>query len=300
MSSEAVALPHSTKHGRDGARPSTRPFRQLFSSLLGLGSMTETDSEDEVEFVESQAMPVAPSTESFKGPKRTACGGLLERRPRWSLAPRGWLALLSGVAIGTLSLFYSAHPFLSVTHRVDAKYLVVEGWVPNYALEESIVEFRNKPYRILFTVGGDVLNGVNVEAGDNHATQAAKRLAWMGLNPALVQAVPSPARFRDRTYSSALALKEWLDRNDPSVTSFNLVSVGVHARRSRLLFQETFGDKVHVGIIAVEDREYDPKRWWQYSEGVKEVLSEGAGYLYARLFFHLDLTPANNSAPTQK
>jgi uncharacterized SAM-binding protein YcdF (DUF218 family) len=106
------------------------------------------------------------------------------------------------------------------------------------------------------------------------------------LEPARIQAVPSSARYRDRTFSSAVALKRWLDKHKMDVTSFNLVTVGVHARRSRLLFQEAFGDKARVGVIAIEDREYDPQRWWQYSEGVKKVLSEGAAYLYARLLFH--------------
>jgi hypothetical protein len=195
------------------------------------------------------------------------------------------LGLLLLVAVGAGLLIYGVHPFLSVTERTDTPYLVVEGWVPNYALEESIAEFKSKPYQKMFTVGGDILNGVNVEASDNHADYTAKRLAWLGMKPALVQPVPSGAHFRDRTYSSARALKEWLERNDPDVTSFNLVTVGVHARRSRLLFQKAFGETARVGIIAVEDREYDPKRWWQYSEGVKEVLSEGAGYVYARFFF---------------
>ena len=39
-------------------------------------------------------------------------------------------------------------------------------------------------------------------------------------------------------------------------------------------------------MIAVESEEYEQTRWWRYSEGVKEVISEGAAYLYVRLFFH--------------
>ena len=40
-----------------------------------------------------------------------------------------------------------------------------------------------------------------------------------------------------------------------------------------------------MGVIAIENREYSPGHWWTYSEGVKEVVSEGVGYLYARFFF---------------
>ena len=40
-----------------------------------------------------------------------------------------------------------------------------------------------------------------------------------------------------------------------------------------------------VGIIAVPNPDYDSKHWWRYSEGVKDVISEGAAYVYARFFF---------------
>ena len=45
-----------------------------------------------------------------------------------------------------------------------------------------------------------------------------------------------------------------------------------------------------MGIISVENREYDPKRWWKYSEGVREVIGEGVGYVYARFLFHPEQT----------
>ncbi|RYY54021.1 MAG: hypothetical protein EOO05_20620 [Chitinophagaceae bacterium] len=40
------------------------------------------------------------------------------------------------------------------------------------------------------------------------------------------------------------------------------------------------------GLLSIPDREYDAGHWWRYSEGVKEVLSEGAAYLYARFLFY--------------
>ena len=48
-----------------------------------------------------------------------------------------------------------------------------------------------------------------------------------------------------------------------------------------------------VGIIAVPNPDYDSSRWWRYSEGVKEVVSESVAYLYARFLFHpKDTLPA--------
>jgi hypothetical protein len=169
---------------------------------------------------------------------------------------------------------------------VDTQCLVVEGWVPNYALEESIAEFKSRPYTMMFTVGTDPTTGVNIEPGDSRAFEAFKRLKWLGMNPDLVTPVPAHVKYRDRTYQSALALRKWIEEHHLSVTSFNVVTVGAHARRSRLLFQEAFEGKARVGIISVVDREYDQNRWWKYSEGVREVIGEGLAYIYARFIFH--------------
>jgi uncharacterized SAM-binding protein YcdF (DUF218 family) len=98
--------------------------------------------------------------------------------------------------------------------------------------------------------------------------------------------VPSHVAGRDRTYSAALALKEWFRTNNMTVVSVNVLTEDVHARRTRLLFQEAFGKTTEIGIIAVQNPDYDPDRWWRYSEGVREILGESIAYLYANFLFH--------------
>lgn len=217
---------------------------------------------------------------------RKACLGLFQRREKWVLSWRGRLAALACVLVFCGGFILWVHPFLAVTDRLDSDYLVVEGWVPNYALEESIAEFKNGHYKMMFTVGADPLTGTNIEPGDSIAIEAYKRLKWLGMNPDQMKAVPAHIKYRNRTFQSAVALREWVEENRVPMTSFNVVTVGPHARRSRLLFAEAFEGRAKVGVISVENREYNPKRWWKYSEGVKEVIGEGVGYLYARFLFH--------------
>jgi hypothetical protein len=221
-----------------------------------------------------------------KSGKSTALFGLVKRKEKWTLSWRGRLAALAAVLIFGVAFIYWVHPFLAVTEPIDAQYLVVEGWLPNYSLEEAITEFKSKNYKMIFTVGADPLIGVNLEPGDSLAIEAYKRLKWMGMSDDQVKAVPAHIKYRNRTFQSAVALRKWVEDNHVPMTSFNLVSLGTHARRSRLLFQEAFEGSARVGIICVEDREYEPKQWWKYSEGVKEVIGEGIGYVYARFFFH--------------
>jgi hypothetical protein len=64
-----------------------------------------------------------------------------------------------------------------------------------------------------------------------------------------------------------------------------VVKEDAHARRTRLLFPKALGPDVEVGIIAVQTPDYDPKRWWRYSEGVRDVIGESIAYVYARFFF---------------
>ena len=117
------------------------------------------------------------------------------------------------------------------------------------------------------------------------ASLAAGRLKAAGFSPELIQMVPSRVSERDRTYSSAVALRDWFRDNHVSVHGINIVTEDVHARRSWLLFQKALGPGVKVGVIAVPNPDYDAGQWWRYSEGVKEVVSEGVAYLYAKFFF---------------
>jgi len=100
-----------------------------------------------------------------------------------------------------------------------------------------------------------------------------------------LQMVPSRVMDRDRTYGSAVALRNWFRDHNMGVSGIDVVTEDVHARRTRLLFQKALGKDVQVGIIAVPNVDYPANRWWHYSQGLKDVVSEFAAYLYARLFF---------------
>lgn len=207
----------------------------------------------------------------------------------WLPSWRGWLLLLMLTALAGYAALHRIHPFLAPDRPVSSDILVVEGWVPDYALKQGLVLSVEEQSRYLLLAGGTVRGEVNPEPGDTYAHMAMKRLKRIGGDLPYVYPVPSPELTpepeRDRTYASAIAVKGWLEKQGEHVGSINVLTMGTHARRSRLLFQKAFGPGVEVGVIAIENREYDPQVWWRYSEGVKEVLSEGAAYVYARFLF---------------
>lgn len=224
---------------------------------------------------------------SASNPSSKKFCGLLTQRMRWGLSWRGWLVLVLAVTSVAIFVMLNVQPFLARTQRVDTKVLVVEGWVNDYTIVAAVREFRNGSYREIFTTGGPVIGYDNSTNDYNTmASVAADRLKEAGVAADLIQMVPSHVAARDRTYNSAVALRNWFREHSLDIHSINVLTGDVHARRTQLLFQEALGPGITVGIVSIPDPDYDPKRWWRYSEGVREVLAESIAYIYAEFIFH--------------
>jgi len=215
-----------------------------------------------------------------------ACWGLLRRRQCFVPTLRGWFLLALGVAVLGLIAVCTAYPFLAVTDSVPGGVLVVEGWSPDGVLRLALAEYKQNHYAKLFVTGLPVQQGTLLTPYTNYAHVGADTLLKLGLSPDEVQAVPCAEIRRDRTYNTALSLKHFLRDHNLSPASVNLITVGPHARRSRLVFAKAFGQTAKVGIIAAPPIEYDARSWWQCSAGVRNVTGELIAYAYARLLFH--------------
>ena len=136
--------------------------------------------------------------------------GCLTRKERWGLSARGWLALVLLVALVGGLWVRLVQPFLAQTRRVDARVLVVEGWVQQYVLRAAIAEFHAGHYDKIYTTGGPIV-GCNGYVNDfnTYASVGAEELVKQGLPARLVQMVPSHVNGRDRTYSAAVALRAY-------------------------------------------------------------------------------------------
>jgi len=211
--------------------------------------------------------------------------GLLRRRSCWLPTVRGALLLLILFAFLLIFGFRNIQAFLAVNDPAPEGILVVEGWSPDYALETARLEEQGNPHHLLYVVGGPLEQGAPLSQYPTYADLGAAILLRMGMSQDTVQAVPSGYVYKDRTYAEAVALSIWLRQHGLSPKEINLISLGAHARRSRLLFEKAFGKSTRVGIIAVEDRNYDPAHWWKTSEGVRSVISETIAYGYARFLF---------------
>ena len=212
---------------------------------------------------------------------------LFVRKECWAPTARGWLAL-AAVFLGLAALAVaSAYDFLAPTSPVAADALIVEYWLPDYAMEGAAAEFKRGGYKYLILCGRELPAAWQSSSRFKTGVElAAAVVTEMGVEKNRVVALAPLDRARDRTYGRALATGEWLQATNPGLRAVNLYSLGPHARRSRMLYQKALGNQVTVGVFAHPPNTYEPRRWWSTSNGCRDVLGEVIAYAYARLLFH--------------
>jgi hypothetical protein len=212
---------------------------------------------------------------------------LFRRRQVWVPTLTGWIILLA--LSGSISVLagYLAYPFLAPdSPTAGAQVLVVEGWLDVRELDQAIAVVRQGKYDHVATTGAPVDRWTELSARPTYADLAASYLKTHGLNNLPVTPVPSPASAQDRTYLSAVKLRDWTKKQGITLRAVDVFSSGTHARRSQMLFQMAFGPSVDVGILSAVPSQYDEKRWWRTSSGIKSVLSEAIGVAWTVCCFY--------------
>ncbi|EGK84168.1 YdcF family protein [Microcoleus vaginatus PCC 9802] len=207
---------------------------------------------------------------------------LIRRREMWAVTREGWVIALMGLIIAMLLILTNIHPFLAVNAPIKADILVVEGWLPDYAIESAIAEFKKGEYSQLITTGVPLSKGYYLAEYKNYAELTAATCIALGFDKNKLVAVPAANVLKHRTAASAIALRDWFSTSGLKVNSINLYSFGPHARRSWIVFKEVLNPEIKVGIIAAEPQDYNPQEWWKSSEGFRTVIGEIIAYIYAR------------------
>lgn len=214
------------------------------------------------------------------------CGFFLKRKERWSLTLPGKTLVAALVLVVASGLLHGLFSFLAITRPNREGIMVVDGWICESSVPQVVREFAASRYQSVVVVNAEYGPGDPWESGSNHAEHVATVLARLGIPRERIALVICDVVRKDRTYHTALAVKKWAAQQKTPAKSFDIVTVGAHARRSRLLFEKAFAPDIRIGVIALEAIEFDPLQWWRSSEGVREVPFEGLAYLYVRLFFN--------------
>ncbi len=198
----------------------------------------------------------------------------------------GWLLLLALAAASGFAFVRSLYPLLAPNAPIGQGLLVVEGWAGGSAFDDAAARFRRGGYSQIVTTGGPLDPDEPFASDGTWAEHAARELRERGIPETSMQAVVAPNSERDRTFLSAVMVRDWIAARGKPVASLDVISLGPHGRRSRQLYRRAFGNDVEIGIVSAPPREYDPPHWWRSSEGTKTVITEATGLAWTLCCFH--------------
>ncbi len=213
---------------------------------------------------------------------------LIAKRYCRRLTFSGWLVLLLLLILIYRLWLGNVCSWLSLNHPIKAKTLVVEGWIEDYALKNAVDFYERNGYKHLIVTGIPITQWYDYMEFKNTAAGAEAVIKGDGFKDSIYQAVIPRSVVINRTYNTAVATRILFEKHPGWGKAFNIYSVGVHSRRTHLMFERAFGDEYKIGIIADTDRTFDPKHWWKSSKGFRNVSNEFVAFSYVWAFFHPD------------
>lgn len=203
----------------------------------------------------------------------------------------GWVLMLALLVILFRISLVGVYYFLAVNNPVNSKTMVLEGSAPAYVVKDALKYYNKHGYDRLIVTGIPIINYEFIAPYKSTAHAALRALKYYGFEDTVFLAnIPSNVLV-DRTYHTAVVTRMLFDGNKWA-KNFDIYTVGVHSRRSRMMFRKAFGSSYNIGIIAHKDRTFAPNHWWRSSKGFRNVSNEFVATLYVMMFFH----PSYNSS----
>jgi len=110
----------------------------------------------------------------------------------------------------------------------------------------------------------------------SYAESARQTLLEFGLDSSKVIAVPGNKTSLNRTLASSEAVFNWYKNHELNIEGANLVSLGVHSRRSWQTYHTLFKKEFPVGVIALPDYKHPFPR----SYTIKYIIKQTLAYFY--------------------
>ena len=119
-------------------------------------------------------------------------------------------------------------------------------------------------------------------AWPTYADASAAELHQLGISAdrIVIAQATDPTVSRTLANAQGFALRARRD----GVQQVDVLSLGVHARRSRKMYRKACGDDMTIGVIALRDPEAPPGEWWKSLHGWFKVVKEVAGVPVSTLF----------------
>ena len=211
---------------------------------------------------------------------------LFRRRQVWWPTLPGALAIVALlVALATWAGRHAYELLAPTKPAPGARTLVVEGWLSRAELQQASALRRSGRYERVLITGGPIEPEQDAGGWGSYAARGAALLREDASSTVPVIAVPAPRTLQERTYLSALMVRDWAAQAGVQLTAVDVYTLGVHARRSRQVYGMALGNAVAIGVIAVEPTQYDGRRWWRSSSGAKMTLGEVVSLVWTSCCF---------------
>ena len=211
---------------------------------------------------------------------------LIKKQHIWLPTPLGLIIAILIFLLSSIFILKNLAHYLAQQQSINAPILIVEGWISDLALKEVIKHDKAADYKIIITTGG-LIKTRNPTKYKTYADLAAAYLRNNGLNTSNIKSLPTPESAQNRTFLSAVIVRDWLQKQNIKTKQINIYSQGVHARRTKALYQMAFGDQYNIGINAAKTIEYTLDNWWKSSTGAKAVITETIGLIWVKCCFYL-------------
>ncbi|MDZ7739333.1 MAG: carbohydrate-binding domain-containing protein [Bacteroidales bacterium] len=137
-------------------------------------------------------------------------------------------------------------------------------------------------YNSVYDIGEPGGRNRKINNSVSYAEIARNKLISMGVDSSAITAIPGERVNIRRTLVSAIAVKDYLNENETGIKTINIVSLGVHSRRTWLTYKTIMGGDYKTGIIALEDHKTSRSR--------KRMVLKTARESFALLFYTVLLT----------
>jgi hypothetical protein len=209
---------------------------------------------------------------------------LFRRREVWLPTTWSFLALGLSVLLLLLLAIGQIHAFLAPSAPIGHGLLLVEGWLRKTELLSAIEVFQRGDYELLVATGGPASEWD--ERYPTYADRAGDFLLRHGIRRDQLVVVSAPASAQERTYRSAITVRDWIEQTGRVNTAIDVYSRGPHSRRTWNLYRTAFGHEAPIGVIAAAPTEYDASTWWRTSAGARTVIYEALAWAWTECCFN--------------
>ncbi len=210
---------------------------------------------------------------------------LIKKQHIWLPTPLGLVIITLVLLSNSVFILKNLAHYLAQQQSIKSPILIVEGWISERALQEAIKHYKTANYKIIITTGGPIKTR-NSTKHKTYADLAAAYLRNNSLNNSNIKSLPTPESAQNRSFLSAVIVRDWLQKQNIKTKQINLYSQGVHARRTKALYQMAFGNQYRIGINAAKTTEYKLDSWWKSSTGAKTVITETIGLAWVKCCFY--------------